>query len=326
MKSIRFNTAALLLLIFGCIPSVDAQKSITEIAEMSDKKWDKFARSEIIGDYWLEGLIGTGLLNPENVPEPKRIGIVTLQMYSISTYSTQKAGGWIYTRSFSPTAEGEAFLVDQMMGIIVPVMKETFKKEGYEILEPEEFADTPEKSEAYKNGRDSIEATGFTKLIGGKIESGADEDFSGLVPEGYVFYPISPDNLGMDSKGPAGYGKLAERLGLDAVMILSMMATTSKKYVTLNHFRAAIVCPVQDNKEAEYTGRINSKSMNYARDGIVCSYAGIETDDIPLLKIKREEFVEYYYEDFDKVVGKMAGSLIHNLEELKAWEPKGKKK
>ncbi|HKK39630.1 MAG TPA: hypothetical protein VJ949_09455, partial [Cryomorphaceae bacterium] len=196
MKIQFYLPKTILIIALAMATNLSAQKSIEDIAEMSDKKWDKFVQSQMIGDYWLEGLINTGLLDPENVPEPKRIGIITLQMYSISSSSTLKTDNWIYTQTFSPTAEGEAFLVDQMMSIIVPVMDKTFEREGYEILEPEEFADTAEKLDAYKNGRDSIEATGFTKLIGGKIESGADEDFSGMVPAGYEFYPISPENLG----------------------------------------------------------------------------------------------------------------------------------
>jgi len=86
---------------------------------------------------------------------------------------------------------------------------------------------------------------------------------------------------------------LAEKLGLDGLLILSLTTVTSKKYVSLDKFDAVIVGPVDDNKDAEYKGRINSGSMNRARDGIYYSSAGFEVDEIPMLQIKRGEFVEH---------------------------------
>ena len=86
---------------------------------------------------------------------------------------------------------------------------------------------------------------------------------------------------------------LAEKLGLDGLLILSLTTVTSKKYVSFDKFNAVIVGPVDDDKDAEYKGRINSGSMNRARDGIYYSYAGFEVDEIPMMKIKRREFVEH---------------------------------
>lgn len=326
MKNLLLNSAALFLVIFGLNQSLQAQKSVTDIAELSDKKWDKFLSSDVPAFYYLQGLVNTGLLDAENAPQPKRIGILTFQLYSLGSSSSSKAGDWVYTRTYYSTEGGEAFLTDQIMGMIVPEMKRSFTDAGYELLTPSEYLDTPAKREAYETGASTIEASGLTKFAWGSLESGSDDGYEGVVPEGYQFYPISPKALSGDIKGPAGYGLLAEKLGLDGLLIISMTTVTSRKYITLDNFSAAVVGPINDNKEAEYKGRIGAGNMNRARNGLVYSYAGFDVSEIPLLKLKKEEFVEYYYEKFDVIAGRMGKKLTENLDELRAFEAKGSKK
>ncbi|MCA1761759.1 MAG: hypothetical protein ABR574_07765 [Cryomorphaceae bacterium] len=273
MKNRLYTFAFLTLALLIQGPALIAQKSISDIAELSDKKWSKFVHTSM-NDYWLEGLVSTNLLDADKTPQPKRIGILTVQLYSLGSESSMRAGDWVTTTKYSSTAEGQAFFVDQMMAIIVPEMTQVFGNAGYELLEPSAYLDTPEKHEIYKTGKSTIETSGLTKLAAGKLEAGADYNFSGEVPAGYEWYPVSPTALSMDTKGPPAYGLLAEKLGLDGLLIFSLTTVTSKKYVSLDKFNAAIVGPVDDNKDAEYKGRINSGSMNRARDGIYYAYAG----------------------------------------------------
>ena len=88
------------------------------------------------------------------------------------------------------------------MAIIVPEMTQVFGNAGYELPEPAAYLDTPEKREIYKTGKTTIETSGLTKLAAGKPEAGADYDFSGEVPAGYEWCPVSPVALTMDTKGP----------------------------------------------------------------------------------------------------------------------------
>ena len=71
----KFAFLTFALLISG--PALIAQKSISDIAELSDKKWDKLVKSykntsTAIGE--LQKLLNAELLAEENLPNPKKSG------------------------------------------------------------------------------------------------------------------------------------------------------------------------------------------------------------------------------------------------------------
>ncbi|MBL0766130.1 hypothetical protein [Marivirga atlantica] len=308
------------------ISPAQAQKSIKDIAEMKDKQWGKFVKTSFTGAYWLEGLTSVGLLDADKTPQPKKIGLLTMQLYTASASTSNTAGNWTTTTYFTTSEEGSKLLIENLKEYMLPAMKQAFNEVDIQLLEPAEFADTPEKKEIYMNSRDEIETGGFTQMITSSLENGKETNFAGTVPEGYTWYPVTAGVLDVDVKGPSGYGELAEKLGLDGVLVVTILTTTHRKYISLNKVEMGVAGPINDNPEAEYNGRINSKSMNTARGGVMYGYAGIERMEIPIIELKRGEFQAHYLEGFDVVSSRLSKTLTERLVELRNWQPKKARK
>ncbi|EAZ82022.1 hypothetical protein [Algoriphagus machipongonensis] len=329
MKSI-FKPLAFFSLFFLGISSLGfAQKSLQEIAELNDKKWDKLVKnyrnySNSIDQ--LQGLLNVELLAEENLPNPKKIGVLSMQVWDYSvTNSSKVAQTTVYQKNFL-TPEGSNLVADHFLESILPIFQDQFQAKGIALVEPSEFLTDEEKRKIYEEGGSRIETSGLVKTLGSitsflynsKMGEGS------VAASGYEFYPISVVNMSTDFKAPATLGLLVEDLDLDAVLILSVGVSLVKngRTMVLHKIEAAIVGPIDDDQSKEYKGRIGAGMMNMYRDGLNYSSVMLEVEPFEVAKINKSEgaIEEWQLDGLDVVSKRMAADLIRGMEKFIALD------
>ncbi|WP_288369773.1 hypothetical protein [uncultured Algoriphagus sp.] len=328
MKSLLPRIAFAVFFYLGLSTFAEAQKSIQEIAELNDKKWDKLVKN--YRNYGnsidqLQGLLNEELLAEENLPNPKKIGVLTMQLWDYSVTTSTKAGQvTLYKKNFL-TPEGSNLVADQFLETIFPKFQEQFQAKGIALLEPSEFITDEEKRKIYEEGGSRIEASGLFKTIGTisdfLIKSDIGEGSVGA--SGYEFYPVSV-KMSSDFKAAASIGLIAEDLDLDAVLILSVGVSLVRngRTMVLHEIEAGIVGPIDDDESKEYKGRIGAGMMNMYRDGLNYSSFILEVEPFEIAKIDKSSgtIEDWQLEGLDVVSSRMAADLIRGMEKFIALD------
>lgn len=313
-----------------------AQKSFEDIAEMKDKQWDKLVKSHKDGlnhIYAVEGVQGAGLLEEDYTPNPKKIGIITFQLWDEVTYSSTKAGDWVYYESKFLTPDGSNVISNELVSQMLPVVQTKFNAEGYELLEPSEFLDSEEKRELYTRAPEEIELSGIIKFANNgflrRLQGDTETGQGSVSADGYAFYPIAPSVLSSDFKAPAALGKLAEDLGLDAVLIISVTVSVAKngKEIVFKGLETGLYGPIYDDESIEYSGVIGAKTVNIYRDGVMFSTAFFEVDPFVMADMDKKSgnITAYYTDGLATVTERLTGELIFGLEKYKALDKSNKR-
>lgn len=329
MKS-SIKPLAFFILVFLCFSNLAVgQKSLQEIAELNDKKWDKLVKSYKNNSTWidqLQGLLNEELVSEDNLPNPKKIGVLTMQIWDYSQTSSSKvAQTTVYTKNFL-TPEGSNLVADTFMETMLPIYEDKFQAKGITLLEPKEYLTDAEKRRLYEEGPSRIEVSGLVKTLGAinSFLTNADKGQGSATATGYEFYPISPNTLATDYKSPASLGLLVEDLGLDAVLVLSVELRLVKngKSMVFNGMQAGLVGPIDDDQSKEYKGRIGAGMMNMYRDGM--SFSSVFFDDVEpfeIAKLSKSGSIEGWYLDgLDVVTERMASDLIRGMEKFIALD------
>ncbi|MGM0943555.1 MAG: hypothetical protein ACQEW9_00135 [Bacteroidota bacterium] len=328
MKSLFKSLASFILLFFCFSTLVSAQKSLQDIAELNDKKWDKLVVSYKNAGTWidqLEGLLSVELVSEDNLPNPKKIGVLTMQIWDYSQTSSSKvAQTTVYTKNFL-TPDGGNLVADTFMETILPIYEEKFQKKGITLLEPKEYLTDDEKRRLYEEGPSRIEVSGLVKTLGAinSFLTNADKGQGSATATGYEFYPTSPSTLFSDYKSSASLGLLVEDLGLDAVLVLSVELRLVKngKSMVLNGIQAGLVGPIDDDESKEYKGRIGAGMMNMYRDGMPFSVVSLRVEPFEIAKLSKSGSIEEWYLDgLDVVTERMATDLIRGMEKFIALD------
>ena len=306
--------------------TVFAQKSIQDIAQMKDKKWEKLSK----GKYHyrnelpqLEGLINTELLKEENTPNPKNIGILTFQLWDETTWKSQKAGGWVYYTKNFLSENGSNIVSNKIMEKILPGIKAEYKNAGINLLEPKEFIDNEEKRQVYANGASQVELSGLVKFLSNGFFNRLQGERSGqgsVSADGYAFYPVTAKLVSQDFKAPASIGKITEQLGIDASLLIAMKVSIEKggKRLVFRGFEMAIVTSIDDEEDKEYKGKIGAKLMNLYRDGLTMSamYFDVEPITIADLEKKTGNVEAWYIDGIDQVAKRMTSDMLYGLKKF----------
>lgn len=338
MKSIFKPLAFLTLFFLGISTLGFAQKSLQDIAELNDKKWDKLVKNYRNSSTWidqLQGLLNEELLAEENLPDPKKIGVLTVQvwdksetvvsrstfegMYSSTTYTT-------YSKNFlSPS--GSNIVADKFLEKMLPIFGDQFQAKGISLIESKDFLTDEEKRTIYKEGVNQIEVSGLVKslLSINTFLTGKDREVqSSLSASGYEFYPVSASIMSSDYKSPASLGLIVEDLGLDAVLVLTVNVSLVRngKSMVLHGLEAGIVGPIDDDTSKEYKGRIGAGMMNMYRDGLSFSSVYFEAEPFEIAKINKSDgaIEEWYLDGLDVVTERMASDLIRGMEKFIALD------
>ncbi len=307
-----------------------AQKSMQELAELNDKKWDKLVKSYKNNSTWidqLQGLLNEDLVSEDNLPNPKKIGVLTMQIWDYSqTSSSTVAQTTVYTKNYL-TPEGSNLVAETFLETMLPIFEDKFQAKGITLLEPDEYLTDAEKRKIYEEGPSRIDVSGLVKTFGAitSFLTNADKGEGSATASGYEFYPISPKTLSTDFKSPASLGLIVEELGLDAVLVLSVELRLEKngKSMVLNGIQTGLVGPINDDESKEYKGRIGAGMMNMYRDGM--SFSSVFFDDIEPFEIAKIDkskgaIEEWYLDGLDVVTERMATDLIRGMEKFVALD------
>ena len=103
-----------------------AQKSLQDVADLNDKKWNKLVKSYKNNSTWidqLQGLLNEDLLSESNLPNPKKIGVLTVQIWDKSLTTSSKIGNTtLYTTNYL-TPSGSNLVADKFLSEMLPIFK-----------------------------------------------------------------------------------------------------------------------------------------------------------------------------------------------------------
>lgn len=341
MTSLSKNLLVLVLGIsfLGISNPINAQKSVQDLAEIKEKKWDKLVKSYKNNSTWidqLKGLLNEKLISEDNLPNPQKIGVLTMQIWdkSMTKVSTKSYKSFattttttLYSKNYL-TPSGSNIVADKFLENMLPVLNSKFKNEAVSLLEPKDYLNNEEKREIYENGVNKIELSGLSKSLQkvNNFLTKKDLEVQGsLSATGYEFYPLSAKLVSMDFKAPASIGLIAEDLELDAVLIITINVSLEKggKSMVLHGMETAIIGPIDDDTSKEYKGRIGAGMMNKYRDGLTFSTTYFELDEsieIAELNKKSGQIEEWYLNGLDIVTSRMAEDLITGMKKFIALD------
>lgn len=327
----KLPTLVLALFLLALSSPSYAQKSIQDLAELKDNKWNKLVKSYKNNSTWidqLQGLLNEDLLKEENLPNPKKIGVLTMQIWDKSITTSSKIGNTtLYTKNYlSPS--GSNLVADKFLNEMLPVFRQEFQEQTILLIEPTDYLSDEDKTKIYKEGVSQVEMSGLSKALRNSFTRMLTGDVSGqgsLSATGYEFYPLSASIVATDFKAPASIGLIAEKLELDAVLIITVNVSLVKngKSMVLHGIETAIVGPINDDSSKEYSGRIGAGMMNKYRDGLTFSSVYFELDEpfqVASLDKKSGAITEWYLDGLDTVTARMADDLIIGMKKFIALD------
>ena len=256
MRNLTIITAGVL---FGC--NVLAQSELPSFAEDASKIKVKL-------DMPLEGRKyknGTGYsANVKTIKKPKKVALVSIYTFDPGFTkvwkSTSTTSGYYYDTKTTTThikkrnSKGNAGpIANSFYAQSLGVLKEQFKDMDIDLLEPEEFLDTPEKTTFYNNFK--INRSKLNDFLSKALNSGVGHDAIYAYPEGYNVISIDNEPFANYTRngaiGPMKYKKevsdgqlwvmskigkeitsineLTEKLGVDAVVFMYSTIYTPKE-------------------------------------------------------------------------------------------------
>ena len=308
MRSVRVTIAALSLVLFAAIRPAAAGPFEKELGTDPAKLAGDVKISMMNGDG--KGLeSGKGLvpyLKALGGP-PKRVALVSFNAWDHGNKKEKSynfyGGDYTYhvlnTRSYSVDEQAMDVVATELFDASIAGLKAEFAAVGMQLLTPEEFADTPEKRQAYETVK--IEEGGMGKLFA-TLQSKDAVEWQWGAPPGYriIKLPTVGDargnNFALSTTG-IGVGKLADSagydlakaLGVNAVLILYNVIQAEAKTIRL---RGAYLYmfgpnPVPDSgqgaywKGQEYSGvylRTDVDFMETDKDGklVAADFAGYD--------------------------------------------------
>ncbi|WP_188458014.1 hypothetical protein [Psychroflexus planctonicus] len=338
MKPLLKISLIFVLLLLCSTNLVIAQKSMQDVAELKDRKWDKLVKSYKNNSTWidaLQGLLNEDLLSEDNLPNPKKIGVLTMQIWDKSITKVSKTTTktpfsttttTLYSKNYL-TPSGSNMVADKFLEHMLPILKTKFKAKSISLLEPKEYLNSEEKTTIYRDGVNKIELSGLSKSLQklNKFFTKKDLEVQGsLSATGYEFYPLSAKLVSTDFKAPASVGLISEELELDAVLIITVNVSLEKrgKSLVIHGIETALVGPIDDDTTKEYKGRIGAGMMNKYRDGLNFSsvYFEVEPFEIAELDRKSAKIEEWYLDGLDTVTSRMTDDLITGMEKFIALD------
>lgn len=292
--------------------TVIAQKSIRELSELKDKKFEKLLdkadfRSEIprfVKNYEKQTnqTLGSVKLDFE------RVGILTFFTadHSVIDYKAKKRGG-VY-ESYLSEAGGKT-IVDPFYAEALPEMKRAFQKHGISLEVPSEYVTDRDVYENYE-----VEVS---KLVSGLLKAGnyltGQKEKSLVAADGYRVFPTTTLVSGSDMKVMRSMGTLCEKLGVDALLSVQILTSKEKSDIGLKAVRIALHCPnpVPDHPDINY-------GLGFYYEGILAGYVGMEFDDSLVfaeLPRKARQIKNMETEGFAVVIQRMVSDLLQSIVE-----------
>jgi len=163
---------------------------------------------------------------------PDTVALITFYVYDKGT--DVSGGNYIYTYSLSQ--KGGNYFANKIYNQSIEMIKKSFKDVGITVLTPEEFLNTEEKLEIYKNFKPNLSKLG--SFLTGLESRGTDIAVAADNFRGFDLYACN-DHERMES---LGYD-FAKGLGVDGVLSIATEVVSDKKQVTVTGFKVALNGP-----------------------------------------------------------------------------------
>ncbi|MHB0753631.1 hypothetical protein [Polaribacter sp. M15] len=333
--NLKSNYGLFICFVFALVIEGQAQKNFSQLNDFNDRKWKKTVKNYSNSSNFipqLEGLIGINVLDKNKLPNPKKIGLLSFQIWDESITKSRKSGNWRYYEKHFLTGNGSNIIADKFLEIMFPVLEKQFQKKAIVLQQPLDFIDNPQKKEIYNTAIPNIELSGITKFANSKIFrrlQGIREGQGSTAATNYTFFPIGADVFASDIKSPAQVGKIAEKLGLDAVLIVGIKVSIEKggRSLFFRGLNTVIAGPINDDESIEYKGRIGAKMMNQYRDGLVFTSVLVNPEAFKIADMKRKtgEITQWYLNDLDKVTARISQDLLVGLKKFSNLDKSRKK-
>ena len=305
------NTLILVAVLLGIV-NVYGQKSIQELAELSDKKFEKkvsSGNSAVLVKSFAKNARRKGVDLPDPlVPPLKKVGILSFFTADLSERDSKaiRRGG-IY-ESFLTTDGGKEIL-QSFHDEALNALKNEFSSQGIMLLTPEEYL-TEETLEIYDNFQIETSKMGSAVLASANYLQGQSEK-SIVAATGYKVFPAPTVLSGTDPKVISSMADLANQLGVDALLTVQIVTRKEKNKIGLSAIRISLhgPNPVPDDPKVKY-------GLGKYVSGILIEYAGTEFNPaIPFayLNKKDKSFESIETQSFDTIIKRYASILLANF-------------
>lgn len=292
-----------------------AQKSLQDISELSDKKFEKFVNTSnsavLVKSFKKNAERQANLSFPDSMmSHVKRIGLLSFFTADLSIRDPKaiKRGGKY--ESFL-TTDGGKVILNTFYNESIIALKNQFNEVGIELLTPVEFL-TEETYEIYTDFEVTTSAIGTSALKVTNYLQGQEEK-SIVAASGYRVFPAATILGGTDPKAIKSLAELAKKLGLDALLCVQIVTQKEKEDVGVSAIRMALHAPnpVPDDSNIKY-------GLGKYMEGILAEYAGTEINppiNFATVNKKTKQFASIETDYFDEVINRYVKMLITNFQQ-----------
>lgn len=306
------KNALITVAMFMGILNVYGQKSIQELAEMPDKKFEKIVNSgnsAVLVKSFAKSARKQGVdLADPLVPSMKRVGILSFFTADLSERDPKaiKRGGEY--ESFLTTDGGKEILQSFHDEALIALRNE-FSTQGVMLLTPVEYL-TDETLEIYDNFHIETSKMASAVLASANYLQGQSEK-SIVSATGYKVFPAPTVLSGTDPKVISSMADLANQLGVDALLTVQIVTKKEKNEIGLSAIRISLhgPNPVPDDPNVKY-------GMGKYVPGILIEYAGTEFNPaIPFAYVNKKDksFESIETKQFDIIIERYARIMLDNF-------------
>jgi hypothetical protein len=295
-----FNT--LIIIALASIFQIHSQKTLSELANYSDKKFKRATKMSITYPANLKAWRKMYKLKGGDANFKfelgKNIGLLTffLTDYNKTNLKAMRNGGLVEKYL---TQSGGKPIISNIYDETLPRLKKTVSTAGFNLLLPGNYTSKNENLNAYLNT--NIEASKAGKFIKGwENYFAAAREVSPVAPSGYRVFPATLVLGGVDWKVQRQLGFLMDKVDVDGFISIQVITELKGEKVSLQGVKVALHGrnPMNDIKGVKYTGGYFS-SFPYGGANLTLK------KPIEFARISKKEFKEFNVEGFEKIINRL---------------------
>ena len=304
IKKINMKSLTMLIILtLVSILQVQAQKSLSELANYSDKKFKKSTRITVTYPAnlkaWRKVYKHKGGNRDFKFNLGNDVGLLTffLSDFSKKNLRAMREGGLVEQYL---TESGGQPIIGHIYTQALPKIKKAVSDEGYNLLLPSDYANDDSKLDAYQNTEIKMSRVGkFVKGWGNYFAAGSEK--SPVAPEGYRVFPEPVAVGGVDFGVARDLGFLMDDVAVDGFVSVQVITELKGKKVSLRGFKVTLHGrnPMEDIKGVRYTGGYFSSFI----------YGGVQLDlkkPIQFAKVgKKSGFDEFEIDGIGEIINRL---------------------
>ncbi|MGW8123555.1 hypothetical protein ACV07N_12920 [Roseivirga echinicomitans] len=310
-----------LIILFVSVLSLTAQKSIEELVNMPDKKFERLVNTNnsavLVKSFANNARRQANLDLPDPlIPEIKRVGILSFFTADFSEVDAKamrrvmKNGGSARLENWLSLDGGKAIL-NTFYEESESALRSAFAKEDIELLTPMEYLTDDSMIDTYSDYQVEI-SKAVSAILSAADYLNKEEEKSIVAATGYRVYPAAVQLGGTDPKVIKSMADLTQKLKVDALLTVQIVTVKEKEQIGLKAIRIALHSPnpVPDHPDIKY-------GLGSYMPGVLLEYAGTEFGEgIPFATMTEKvggTFKEVNTDLFDELIARYTNILVSNL-------------